>query len=131
MNLLHGITLLLKYLWVSTTYRYITNQRVLIDTDPLNHFLKIPTVFSYETGKKNIKPMVCQTITSSNLKKLHNKLYTCIKHEQQRSITSYVFPVHLFSHPNGSFCFQKQFYILSEGFFTKYGYTFIYQTKYK
>lgn len=127
MNLLHGITLLLKYPWLSTTYVYITSQKLLIDTDLLKQFPKTPIVFSYETEKRIIKAMVCQTITLSDLKKLHNKLYTCIKHEQQ-SITSYVFPVHLLFHPNSSFCFQEQFYILLKAFI-KYGYTFIYQTK--
>lgn len=125
MNLLHGITLLLKYPWVSATYRYITSKRVPIDTDLLNHFPKIPTVFSYGTEKKIIKALVCQTITLSNLKKLHNKLYTCIKHEHQTSITSYVFPVRLLFHPNSSFCFQEQFDILFEGFYKIWLYIYL------
>lgn len=66
--------------------------------------------------KKVIKAMVCQTITLSNLKKLHNKLCTCIKHERQRTITSHVFPVHLLFHPNSSFCFSEKFYIFLKAF---------------
>lgn len=84
-----------------------------IDADLLSHFFPtLPSDLLYEAEKNIIKAMVCQTITLSNLKKLHNKLYTCIKHEQQRGITSYVFPVHLFFHLNSSFCFEEESYIL-------------------
>lgn len=100
---------------IPTTYRYITSGRELGDADVLNHFPKIPTASSREQ-KKIFKAMVCQTITLSNLKKLHNKLYTCIKHEHERSITSYVFPVHLLFHPNSRCRFQEQFCTLLEDF---------------